>query len=152
MTTIDAKYRYVIGIDPGVNTGISFWSIDRQQLLSVGCGGFIAVQEMIKLLPNRNEYFIRFEDARQRRWFGSKGREALQGAGSIKRDCQLWEDFLRREGFAFEMVPPARNKTKLDAATFRKITGWKGITNEHARDSAFLCYQFNPPVQHYSNQ
>jgi hypothetical protein len=86
-------------------------------------------------LPN---VFVRFEDARMRQWFGSKGVEALQGAGSIKRDCSRWEEFLTHHNIPHARIAPKANRTKLTADQFKRITGWQGRTNEHARDAAML--------------
>ena len=71
---------------------------------------------------------------------GSKGAEALQGAGSIKRDCLLWETWLQSRGVPYKAIKPAAGATKWDAAKFQRITGWTKRTNEHARDAALLCF------------
>jgi hypothetical protein len=68
------------------------------------------------------------------------GREALQGAGSVKRDCNIWEEFLTEKRIPFEAVAPKHNVTKLRADAFRNITRWEGRTNEHERDAAMLVY------------
>ena len=81
-----------------------------------------------------------FEDARLRKWFGSKGREALQGAGSIKRECQLWAEWLAAVGCSYRAVSPHSKGPKLDAAQFARLTGWPGRTNEHGRDAAMLVF------------
>lgn len=90
---------------------------------------------------------VRFEDARLRRWFGKMdaeqakyGAAVREGAGSIKRDCTIWEDFLTDKGIPFEKTAPKNNKTKLKADIFARITGWTGLTNEHGRDSAMLVF------------
>jgi hypothetical protein len=62
----------------------------------------------------------------------------LQGAGSIKRDCQRWEEFLTYHNIPFEKVAPRNNRTKMTANEFKMLTGWQGKTNEHGRDSAAL--------------
>jgi hypothetical protein len=89
---------------------------------------------------------IILEDARLRTWFGEKGREALQGAGSIKRDCSIWCEFAELHGIALKSVKPAKGATKWDAETFKRVTGWKERTNEHARDAAMLVYGLKNPL------
>lgn len=86
------------------------------------------------------DIFVRFEDARKRKWFGAKGVEALQGAGSVKRDATVWQDFLQDLCIPYEAVAPKNNKTKITADYFRKVTGWEGRTSEHARDAAMLVF------------
>lgn len=68
--------------------------------------------------------FVRVEDARKRYWFGNSGREKLQGAGSVKRDSQIWDDFLTYKRINHEMVAPNNNTTKLDSDVFSKLTKW----------------------------
>lgn len=80
------------------------------------------------------------EDARQRTWF-TGGREKAQGVGSVKRDAQIWEDWCKEQGYLYKMIHPAANATKKKATDFFRMTGWKGRTNEHARDAAMLVFQ-----------
>lgn len=133
------KYRFYIGIDPGVQTGISLWDRNEKKL---GIVSSMKIHEAMKVVElwNLDIVKVRVEDARQRKWFGKSSREVLQGAGSIKRDCKIWEDFLTDLGIDFEMVAPKNNKTKLTAEAFKKITGYGQKTNEHARDAASLVF------------
>ena len=128
----------LIGIDPGVNTGFAI--VCNKKLTDVLC--MPACQAEAKVLDwskwHPNYVMVYFEDARMRGWFGSKGREALQGAGSIKRDCQRWEEYLKHYNIPYVAVAPKNNKTKLTAEQFKRITGWEGRTNEHGRDAAML--------------
>jgi len=89
-----------------------------------------------------DELFVRFEDARLRTWFANKSTEALQGAGSIKRDCSIWEDFLSEHKIHFASIAPRIGITKLPANKFQKITGWAESTNNHARDAAMLIFGY----------
>lgn len=134
------KNSYIIGIDPGVKTGIAVWETGRQGFKSVLSTSIINAMKYVATF-NPQETRIRIEDARKRQWFGKTSREVLQGAGSIKRDCQIWEEFCLTYDFEFELVAPKNNKTKLDAKLFARYTGWKERTNEHARDAAMLVYQ-----------
>ena len=136
-----AQCKYYIGIDPGVNTGFARW--DKDDKIIVTCTTTTIHYAMLAIYKLHDEgisFFVRVEDARKRKWFGNAGRDQLQGAGSIKRDCKIWEDFLTDLEAPFEMVAPKNNKTKMDAKIFQKITGWKERTNEHARDAAMLVY------------
>lgn len=135
------KYRYYVGIDTGTNTGFAVWDSNHQKFTEVSC---IKIHQAMEKVLNMDAIFydtlIRVEDARQRKWFGNAGREQLQGAGSIKRDSTIWEDFLTDVGANFELVAPKNNKTKMTSDLFQRITRWDGRTNEHARDAAMLIY------------
>lgn len=133
-----------IGIDPGTHTGIAVWSSKERKLLSVETKGMYEATEDILFLAERygpNNILVRFEDARKRNWFGNSGREQLQGAGSIKRDCSLWEEFLTSKGIPFVSVAPKANRTKMKPEVFAKYTGWAKRTSEHARDAAMLVFE-----------
>lgn len=129
-----------IGIDPGVNTGFAVALVG--QLVVVECGSAAAAEVAVLQFRDKHEgkVIVYYEDARMRTWFGSKGREALQGAGSIKRDCQRWEEWLKHHNIPHVAVAPKNNKTKLSAAQFKTFTKWEGRTNEHSRDAAMLVY------------
>lgn len=139
------KYSYLIGVDCGVNTGFAVWDVSNKCFLEISC---YKIHEAITKVKQCHEFNIvnpikvRVEDARKRTWFGKAGREQLQGAGSIKRDAKIWEDFLTDLGVDFEMVAPKNNRTKVNADSFKKLTKWEGRTNEHSRDAAFLVLGF----------
>lgn len=136
-----------IGIDTGVNTG--FAVVRSVKLESVECLQIHQALERVKgFLEAGEDVQVFVEDARQRKWIpNQRGREVLQGVGSVKRDALIWEDFLKdlvsqygESRVSFRMMPPKSNKTKLDTATFKRLTGWEGRTNEHGRDAAMLVY------------
>lgn len=138
------KYSIVIGIDPGVNTGYAVWNKPGRRLTTVKSYPIHEAMTRVKMLHQMypGEVLVRFEDARQRKWFGNADREKLQGAGSVKRDCSIWEDYLKSLGIDFQMVAPKNNRTKLNSDAFNSFTKWETLTNEHGRDAAMLVYQF----------
>ena len=140
------KYDFIVGIDTGVNTGIAKWDVKDKKLLAVTTMMIHQAMDSVLLSAENANIFVRFEDARLRKWFGKAGKEQLQGAGSIKRDAKIWEDFLTDMGIPFEMVAPKNNKTKLTADTFKRITGWGKMTNVHNRDAAMLVFNYICPT------
>jgi len=131
--------RIAVGVDPGVNTGLALWDIDAQALTEVSSTGIVDAMLRVRSLSLTGSlHCVVFEDARLRTWFGTKGREALQGAGSVKRDCQVWVEWLTTLGCAYRGVSPKNKGAKLNAAQFERLTNWEGRTNEHGRDAALL--------------
>lgn len=128
----------VIGIDPGTNTGIAIWNLESKAF------------ELIQTMPiHKAMYFVDIskldlkaviiEDARLRKFFGGKDMTAqAQGAGSIKRDCSIWEDYLTDLEIPFIMRHP--ENTKMSENVFKKITGWDKRTSNHARDAAMIVF------------
>lgn len=130
----------IVGLDPGVRTGFAVWSRAERRLTTVETLGITQAMTLIRTMADAEAlHSVRFEDARLRTWFGARGREALQGAGSIKRDCSIWQEFLSGlVGVPFLPVSPQSKGAKLDAAAFKRLTGWQGRTSEHGRDAAML--------------
>lgn len=140
MKHLEEKTTHYIGIDPGTNTGIAIWSVASQSFLTIDCVKLHKAMEMVLSISGKG-VCVRFEDARLRTWFGNSGREVLQGVGSIKRDCNIWEDFLLDNNIVYEKVKPKAGSTKWAADYFKKVTGWAERTNEHSRDAAVLVYK-----------
>lgn len=129
-----------IGIDAGTHTGIAVWSHTDRRLVSVDTMTITQAMQVVRGLAEQNDLVIFVEDARKRNWFGYSGREKLQGAGSVKRDCAIWEGFCKEVGIECRLIAPKNNTTKLSAPQFRALTGWAGRTSDHARDAAMLVF------------
>lgn len=134
--------KLIVGIDTGVQTGYAIWNKTNRVLIEVTTVKIHIAMERVLILHEQFDVLIRFEDARLRKWFGNSGKEQLQGAGSIKGDAVIWEDFCKDKGIKYECVAPRHNVTKLTAASFRAITKWPEVTNNHGRDAAMLVYGF----------
>lgn len=147
---ISAHHKILIGIDTGVNTGICVYGRIKKVFVSLECGKIHNSMELVKIWYNakqgsEDKVFVRVEDARLRKWIPQQKNEKAElgraaGAGSVKRDAQIWEHFLTDLGVDFEMVAPKNNKTKLDAVMFKRITGWQNKTNGHSRDAGMLVF------------
>jgi len=131
-----------IGIDPGTQTGIAFYDIELEKLVKVDSQKIHRAMDIVLRFHVETDIFVRVEDARQRKWFGNSGREKLQGAGSVRRDSKIWEDYLTDNGIPFELVAPKNNMTKLSSKSFKQITGYTGRASQNGRDAAMLVYGF----------
>lgn len=129
-----------IGIDPGVKTGYGIWDSNKKELINVGSDHMLKVMNLVLYHCKGFEHMIIIEDARKRKKFDKSdwNPKKYQGVGSVKRDCGLWEDFCNQNELDFIMKHP-RN-TKMNANTFKKLTKYHGVTNEHGRDSAMLVF------------
>lgn len=133
--------RFIVGIDPGVNTGWALLDTSTGKLAE--CSKTQIHLAWLRLADMHRDGSLRlvvFEDARLRQWFGTKGTEALQGAGSIKRDATAWAGYLAWLGCPYKAVKPAPGATKWKAEHFSRVTGWEGPSNEHGRDAACLIW------------
>lgn len=136
----------VVGIDPGVNTGVAVWDTSSRTLVDVRCFGIVeAMRYLQDLQRDRQIGLVVFEDARQRKWIPRerdlrefKGR--AMGAGSVKRDCSIWEEWCQTYAIDFVATPPRQGMTKLTDEYFRGLTGYDRRTNNHGRDAAMLVF------------
>lgn len=137
----------VVGIDPGLHTGLAVWDTSARQFLDIRCSGIVSAMDYLDDLAfQRGIGLVVFEDARQRKWIPRerdlaqmKGR--AMGAGSVKRDCSIWEEWCAARGVQYIASRPKNGMTKLTDAYFRGITGYDRRTNEHGRDAAMLVFQ-----------
>ena len=133
-----------VGIDTGKHTGVAVWCSGTNMgfFTSIETTSIHRAMKLVLELKYsyKEDLFVIFEDARQRKFFGDSGREVWQGAGSIKRDATIWEDFLTDEGISFRAMPPTKGGTKLTKEAFQNLTGWCGRTSEHSRDAAMLVF------------
>jgi len=135
-----------IGIDTGVKTGLAVWSCRAQKFLEIKTLKLHQAMRSVRQYKTAAEagfykgLIVRFEDARLRKWYGSNSNTKLQGAGSIKRDAKIWEDYLTDMMITFEAVAPAKGMTKMSPDPFKALTKWQEKTSEHSRDAALLVF------------
>lgn len=137
------KGMIFIGIDTGTHTGVAVWDSEERQFIDIKTLKLHqALQLVITMCKvwHKENVVVLFEDARQRKWFGHKANAKMQGAGSVKRDAAIWEEFCTDYGIAFRALPPAKGQTKLSPDYFKSLTGWKGRTSDHARDAAMIVF------------
>ncbi len=133
-----------IGIDTGTKTGFAVW--DGKRFLEIETLKLWQALDRVRRMKEQGEDItVVFEDARQRKWLPreksiSEYRGKMIGAGSVKRDAVIWEEFCIDNGIKFFSVPPGKGLTKWSAQTFAEVTGWQGRTSNHGRDAALLVY------------
>lgn len=132
----------LIGIDPGVKTGIAI--IKNGALNLVEAVKAVEAEIQVLSLSARSPIHVYVEDARLRKWFGANNKNVelkKQGAGSVKRDCKRWEEFCNHHQINYTMIAPKNTATKVTSDYFKNLTGWMTRTNEHGRDAAMLIYR-----------
>ncbi len=136
-----------VGVDPGVNTGLSTFGGGALQVIRSGFA--VDIEYAVLALNEAHRIVVYIEDARLRTWFPKVkrkgkwvdvGSEVLQGVGSVKRDSQRWEEFCINHDIKYKLVHPKHVRTKMPAEQFKRITGWTARTNEHGRDAAMIVF------------
>ena len=136
----------IVGIDPGVNTGLAVWDTSTRQFLDIRCSGIVDAMDYLRQFQEERQIgLIVFEDARKRKWIPrekdiAEFRGRAMGAGSVKRDSAIWEEWCQTYGIDFVATPPHQGMTKLTDLYFRGLTGYDRRTNEHGRDAAMLVF------------
>lgn len=142
------KPRYVIGIDPGVKTGVAVLDREIEYFMTIETMTISQAIKMLGELRKGGDVEVVFEDSRKRSGYygdadkrqSERGAGIREGVGSVKRDCKIWEDFCEEERIPYQAVKPQKGMTKLDAARFKRLTGWTGRTSSHSRDAAMLVF------------
>lgn len=126
-----------IGIDPGNHTGVAV--TQNGQLIWVVTlklhRAMIFVRHVCETFAD-TERRIYIEDGRKR--FGRPMTNV--SLTSLKRDCKIWEEYLREFGLSHEFVKPSDGWPGLDAAVFNRLTHWDQRTSQHARDATMLIW------------
>lgn len=141
---LSRPYKYYIGIDAGTYTGFALYCKAQRKLWFVETlqlhRAMFKVWRWHRAAPGA--LYLRVEDARQATYGRQDDIHKAQGAGSVKRDATVWEDFLTDIGVAFEMVRPVKALTKKDSKSFKQMTGFAGTTTKHSRDAGMLVFGF----------
>lgn len=130
----------LIGIDPGTNTGFA-WK-EQGVLKEIKTTTIIEAILLVHAIEARClslglSLLVRIEDARLRTFFGKSGSEKWKGAGSIMRDCSIWEDEMTRRAIPFQMVHP-KDVKETTPQQFEQLCGWGKRTSIHAREAAWM--------------
>lgn len=134
----------IVGIDPGRHTGVALFVggvlVGLYETTTVSLGG---------LLRALNPDGIVFEDSRlQSRVWAAHGQSRFaalkiaRNVGEIDLQCRLIEEIAATMGVPSYGVSPLKKGAKLNAATFKKVTGWVGRSNEHKRDAAMVAWPY----------
>lgn len=143
------KQIIYVGIDPGTSTGVGIITgpeiIIKNAITGKIHEAMALVQTIVELFPRVH---IRVEDSRKRKKYGNNHTAKLQGAGSIKRDCSIWEDFIEDLNknhpgvITVEYLHPQKGSTKINSTVFKKMTGLAGRYSNHARDAYMLIHDY----------
>lgn len=134
----------VLGLDPGVNTGLAVYrdgklveldTIEPYQIHNVWSSFYEAK-------------FVVFEDSRLQShvWIPSQSKgvaaNIARKIGMVDAWCYMIERGCELYDIPYMRVSPKAKGEKLNAEDFKRITGWTGKSNQHERDAAMVAWQF----------
>lgn len=146
---INCKPEIVVGIDPGTNTGITIYNCAKKEYVLCETMSIInAVFQIERVLSSyKGPFLITVEDSRSI----SGHKDKKLGAGSIRRDCAIWEDYLNSKSalspnmVLYRFVKPTKNMyLKANPTVWLTVSKYKGksLPSEHARDSATYIFRY----------
>src|ERR1700740_2232203 len=83
-SNMPVKYDLLIGIDTGVDTGFATYSPLSRRLVSVETIKIHEAMERVISISAKLKIKVRFEDARQRNWFGDAKDEKVRAKVNAK--------------------------------------------------------------------
>lgn len=131
----------VIGLDPGVRTGVALYDRQSKQILEAHTLDFCRALDFVCGF-SKDEAAIVVEDPGLNRptfrHHGQVGREKIsQNVGANKAEARLLISSLRKMGYLVRTVRPSSAKWTRDQV--KRHTGYTGSTSEHSRDAIKLC-------------
>lgn len=133
----------LIGIDPGVNTGMAFFKAGK--LLELRTFHPLSIYDVLAQYGYER---VIFEDSRLTSPVWSRGTTAAarikiaRNVGQVDGICSLICEACGRIGIEALGISPKHKGAKLDAEQFAKVTGWTGRSNQHERDAAMVAWQY----------
>lgn len=137
---------FIVGIDPGVATGLALW-IREQNQWSWSEHDFFTVQTFLaSVFENKADVKIYLEhpfgghvqSKRAKSLDGGSQDKYIGNTGGNRREAELLAESLRRSGWDVELVSPVR-EAKWTAEKFRLFTGSRNPASQHCRDAVRLA-------------
>jgi hypothetical protein len=139
-----AKANTLIGIDPGIQTGVANYDRKTRKFAELLTLTFWKTIEYVQSFSPSNVELV-IENAMLNQFSYARhtqvGKEALRiarNAGANCREAELLINGLTRDGYIVHEIKPTNRKWT--AEQFNKITGHAGPTNQHVRDACALVY------------
>lgn len=133
----------ILGIDPGVHTGIATYQkgalVDLQTIQPHQIGAYL-----LEAKPTR----VIFEDSRLISFMFTqvKSRAAAlkmaRNVGEIDGWCRVITAVCGELGIACHGISPKAKGAKVGAAEFARVTGWLAKSNQHERDGAMVAFPY----------
>ncbi len=133
----------IIGLDPGAHTGLAvFQGGNLVELATIHPASIRAA--LVQWSPRR----VVFEDSRLQghAWTTHAARAAAlkmaRNIGEVDGYCRIIVEHCAELGIMAHGVSPKGKGAKMDADSFRELTGWSGRTNTHERDACMVAWPY----------
>jgi hypothetical protein len=133
----------LLGLDPGVHTGIA--TFQNGELVSLQTVHPIMIYEV---LISSGASRVVFEDSRLTSPVWGRGtnaaaaRKIARNVGQVDAFCSLIVEACERIGITAHGISPKGKGAKLNAEAFERVTSWNKSSNEHTRDAAMVAWPY----------
>ncbi len=132
----------IIGIDPGVKTGIAVWDRSKKYLTKMATLDIDKAWQLVQDYYSKDRSIILIENPNLRTYYGKNPFQKMQGAGSIKRDWSVWQKRLKDAGMDYIPVAPQDFQSIDNHEVFCKwVNQHFSRTSVHSRDAAMMVYK-----------
>lgn len=146
------KARFLIGIDPGRNTGFCLYNRQTKKIERLELMTFWELIDFIESIDKQTQLpyteFVLEDPQLNKPVLFSRNSEVghaprvmlkiAQDVGRNKEQAAMLIEYFRKHNIRWLQVQPTTSKWKTDY--FNRLTGWKGTSNEHTRDAAKLVF------------
>ena len=141
---------FVVGIDPGKNTGCAVWQRKGDKVLAWCDKTFVTVQSYLDaVFPDKSEVKIfielpptfmyrRNDNDNDPQYVRDRKNQLIEGN---RTEAKLLFETLLDKGWDVELVAPVREK-KWDARRFKLFTGSARSASQHCRDAVRLAIYY----------
>lgn len=133
----------ILGIDPGLKTGIAHFDGGKLTHLET-----VHPADIPNVLQQHTPAYVVFEDSRLQSHVWGRGTgvaaaaKVARNVGEVDAWCRLIEHTCSKLGIKAHGVSPQGKGAKLDAVQFERLTGWAQRSNQHERDGAVVAWTF----------
>lgn len=133
----------IMGIDPGVQTGIAIYRAGQLSELHT-----IAPHEIAGCITGNQPVRVIFEDSRLTSFMFNQVKslpaalKMARNVGEIDAWCRLITSVCGELGIACHGISPKGKGAKVGAEAFTRATGWTGASNQHTRDAAMCAWKY----------
>lgn len=143
---IAREFLWVVGIDPGQETGFAVYSLKQRNFEALMSISFWQVFDELDAYPiHQTKVVVEVPTTNRVFHQPAKGLGPLQrqsvNVGRVLREAELMAEGVARLGFTTIKSNPIG---KADKKRFQQITGFMGRLNQHQRDAGLLCWGGRP--------
>jgi len=141
---------FIVGIDPGVSTGLAIW-VRKDNSWTWSEWDFFTVQEHLERVFGECREAVKIfvehpfgghVKTKKAKALGEGQQDVFMGnAGGNRREAELLAASLLRQKWDVELVPPVR-EAKWTAQEFKLFTGSSKSASQHCRDAVRLAHVY----------